>query len=504
MEFELPKENSQSIIKVMGVGGGGSNAVNYMFNKGIDGVNFVICNTDSQALDISPIPLKVQLGSSLTEGRGAGSIPEVGKNAAIENIEEIRQILESNTKMIFVTAGMGGGTGTGAAPIIAETAKELGILTVGIVTSPFQFEGKRRRKQAEEGIEEMKKHVDTLLVINNDKLREMYGNLSMGEAFAQADNILTTAARGIAEIIMRTGYVNVDFEDVRTVMTDGGVAIMGSGEATGENRAIEAIEKALTSPLLNNNKIVGAKYVLLNLSFGAKELLMDEIADITDYIQDEAGDDANVIWGYGKDDRLDESISVTLIATGFDSNNQIVTTVKKSEKPKVHVLEIEEQKQAEAKKEEESNNVPQIKTEAPKQEEITFSSKSEDKTEEEEAEFNEPVLIKRPTPAFQKIEEEPQLIKREVDPNQEEERSKRTFDRISRLKDLSRILRTPSGIQDLENEPAYKRKKIRLEDTPHSSDSQVSRYTLTETENENGERKTEIRSNNSFLHDNVD
>ena len=303
MKFDLPK-NQSSIIKVVGVGGGGSNAVNHMFSQGIDGVDFLVCNTDQQALDISPVPHKIQLGSTLTEGRGAGSIPEVGKNAAIENIDQIREILKTNTKMVFITAGMGGGTGTGAAPIIAEAAKELGILTVGIVTLPFAFEGRKRKLQASEGIKEIKQYVDTLLVINNDKLREIYGNLSVGAAFDHADNVLTTASKGIAEIITRIGYINVDFEDVRTVMSEGGVAIMGSAAAGGENRAITAVEHALTSPLLNDNNILGAKYILLNISFGTEELLMDEISDITDYIQDEAGESADINFGYFNCDRF--------------------------------------------------------------------------------------------------------------------------------------------------------------------------------------------------------
>ena len=254
MKFDLPKDQS-SIIKVVGVGGGGSNAVNHMYNQGITGVDFIICNTDAQALELSPIVNKIQLGTTLTEGLGAGANPEVGKNAAIEDIESLKKILETNTKMVFVTAGMGGGTGTGAAPVIAEAARELGILTVGIVSVPFSFEGRKRKQQADAGLEELRKHVDTLLIINNDKLREMHGNLKMSEAFSKADNILTVAAKGIAEIITVAGYINVDFEDVRTVMSDGGTAIMGSATAEGENRAIKAVSEALSSPLLNDNDI---------------------------------------------------------------------------------------------------------------------------------------------------------------------------------------------------------------------------------------------------------
>ncbi len=318
MEFDIPKGMS-SIIKVIGVCGGGSNAVNHMFNQGIVGVDFIVCNTDRQALDISPVPHKIQLGLTLTEGRGAGMIPEVGMNAAIENIEELREVLSKNTKMVFVTAGMGGGTGTGAAPVIAQVAKDLGILTVGIVTIPFDFEGRKRRLQAEEGLEKMRQNVDTLLIINNEKLRAFGKNMALTKAFAEADNILTVAAKGIAEVISVTGMINVDFNDVNTVLRNSGHAIMGSAIAEGENRAIEAVQAALNSPLLNENDILGAKYVLLNITYGDKEVMMDEITNITDFIQDAAGATADVIWGHGYDQSLGDNISITLIATGFSS-----------------------------------------------------------------------------------------------------------------------------------------------------------------------------------------
>ena len=309
------------IIKVIGVGGGGSNAVNYMYNQGIKGVDFVVCNTDRQALDISPVPCKIQLGKTLTEGRGAGMLPEVGMNAAFENIEELRELLSVNTKMVFVTAGMGGGTGTGAAPVIAQISKEMGILTVGIVTIPFDFEGKKRKMQAEEGLEKLRLNVDTLLVISNDKLRTIGKSLSLSEAFQKADNILTVAAKGIAEVIAETGLINVDFNDVNTVLRNSGRALMGSAIASGENRALEAVKGAMNSPLLNDHDIHGASFVLLNITYGDKEILMDEIMEITDFIQDAAGDDAEVIWGYGYDSNLGENISVTLVATGFSSSN---------------------------------------------------------------------------------------------------------------------------------------------------------------------------------------
>ncbi|MEJ6755507.1 MAG: cell division protein FtsZ, partial [Crocinitomicaceae bacterium] len=343
MDFDLPKDNQPSIIKVIGVGGGGGNAVNHMFSEGIVGVDFIVCNTDLQALDISPVPYKIQLGPSLTEGRGAGSLPEIGKSAAVENIEEIREFLSKDTKMVFVTAGMGGGTGTGAAPVIAQVAKELGILTVGIVTVPFNFEGRKRRIQAEAGLEEMRQSVDTLLVINNERLREITGNLSIGEAFTQADEILATAAKGIAEVIAVTGAINVDFNDVNTVMRDSGVAIMGSAAVEGDNRAIKAVEQALESPLLNDNDISGAEYVLLNITYGDKEVLMDEITEITDYIQDAAGSTADVIFGHAKDGSLGDKISVTVIATGFQSTP--ITGFETA--PKKNVTTLEEDKKNE-------------------------------------------------------------------------------------------------------------------------------------------------------------
>ncbi|MBA3665240.1 MAG: cell division protein FtsZ, partial [Bacteroidetes bacterium] len=318
MQFELPQEEN-SIIKVIGVGGGGSNAVNHMYRLGIKGVDFIVCNTDKQALEKSPVPNKIQLGNQLTKGLGAGSIPDVGRNAALESIDEIKSYLGEGTQMVFITAGLGGGTGTGAAPVIASIAKELGILTVGIVTIPFTFEGKKRRQQAELGLEEMKKYVDTLLVIGNDKLREIYGNLKMSEAFEHADDVLTGAAKSIAEIISLHMHINVDFNDVKTVMQDSGVAIMGSAVASGEKRAIKAVEQALNSPLLNDNDISGARHVLLNIMSGSDDIDMDEFGEITDFIQEAAGGTAELITGYGTDPSLGDNVSVTIIATGFKS-----------------------------------------------------------------------------------------------------------------------------------------------------------------------------------------
>jgi len=321
INFDLPVERS-SIIKVIGVGGGGNNAVNHMFEKGIKDVNFIVCNTDLQALDQSHVPVKVQIGGSLTEGRGAGSKPEIGRQAAIENIDDVMKALSGNTKMVFITAGMGGGTGTGAAPVIAKACKDAGWLTVAVITIPFKSEGKVRIGQAIDGINGLKDNVDSLLVINNEKLREIYGDQRVSVAFAKADDILTTAVKGIAEIITVTGYNNVDFADVETVLKNSGAAIMGMGKASGENRAIKAIENALASPLLNSNDITGAKSILFNISscMGEHEITMDELGDITDYVYEVASEDVLIKRGLSNDDTLGEEISVTVIAAGFEAN----------------------------------------------------------------------------------------------------------------------------------------------------------------------------------------
>ena len=335
--FDLPK-NQSNVIKVIGVGGGGSNAINHMFQQGIKGVDFVICNTDAQALQNSGVPNKIQLGVNLTEGLGAGANPEVGEQAAVESLEDIRRMLDSNTKMVFITAGMGGGTGTGAAPIIAKMARELDILTVGIVTMPFQFEGKMRNEQAQKGIENLRQHVDSLVVINNNKLREVYGNLGFKAGFSKADEVLSTASRGIAEVITHHYTQNIDLRDAKTVLSNSGTAIMGSATASGQTRAQEAIMKALDSPLLNDNKITGAKNVLLLIVSGSQEITIDEIGEINDHIQSEAGYGANIIMGVGEDDSLEESISVTIIATGFDMDQQ--NEISNTETKKViHALE---------------------------------------------------------------------------------------------------------------------------------------------------------------------
>lgn len=545
MKFNLPKENA-SIIKVIGVGGGGSNAVNHMFLQGIKGVDFIVCNTDSQALDLSPVPIKVQLGASLTEGRGAGSIPEMGRNAAIETIEEIRNILSTNTRMVFITAGMGGGTGTGAAPIIAQTARELGILTVGIVTIPFTFEGKKRRLQAEEGLKQLKGSVDTLLIICNDRLREMYGNLKIRESFAKADDILTTAAKGIAEVITVTGTINVDFEDVKTVMKESGVAIMGSATSEGEGRALKAVQQALASPLLNDSNIRGARYVLLNITYGADEILMDEISDITDYIQEEAGQTADVIWGHGMDETLGNKICVTVIATGFssglDSGSPIVETKKvvnlndDPAKPVVSKTPVES-KVTSRNKEKTSTVYPasrpqpqakmdlfESKAPAPKADTPAFTPKTGQpvdlsKVPPVNKETDEPFLIKKEDapdqqqPAKPAKKEETKKVRPLNEENKEkapqaelskDELQKKGTVRLQKLKDLHQKYKSPAGIAELEKLPAFMRKGVSLDDTPHSSESEVSRYTLSEEENGEGEKRTEIKPNNPYLHDNVD
>ncbi|MBS3739083.1 MAG: cell division protein FtsZ [Psychroflexus sp.] len=340
ISFDLPK-NQSNVIKVIGVGGGGSNAINHMFKQGINGVDFVICNTDAQALENSPIPTKIQLGVNLTEGLGAGANPEIGEQAAVESFEDIKDLLSKNTKMVFITAGMGGGTGTGAAPIIAKQAREMDILTVGIVTVPFQFEGKTRNEQAQSGVEKLRENVDSLIVINNNKLREVYGNLGFKAGFSKADEVLATASRGIAEVITHHYTQNIDLRDAKTVLSNSGTAIMGSASASGTNRSKLAIEKALDSPLLNDNKITGAQNVLLLIVSGRDEITIDEIGEINDHIQNEAGNSANIIMGVGEDEELDDAISVTVIATGFNSEQQddIVNTEAKKI---IHTLEDEQ------------------------------------------------------------------------------------------------------------------------------------------------------------------
>lgn len=541
MEFDLPQHETNrasSIIKVIGVGGGGSNAVNHMYLQGIAGVDFIVCNTDCQALDHSPVPYKIQLGPNLTEGRGAGMIPEVGMNAAMENIQEIRELLSAGTKMVFVTAGMGGGTGTGAAPVIAQVARDLGILTVGIVTVPFNFEGRKRRQQAEEGLERMRQNVDTLLIINNERLREYGKNMSLSEAFSHADDVLTVAAKGIAEVISVTGAINVDFNDVNTVMRNSGHAIMGSAVASGEDRAMVAVQNALNSPLLNDNDISGARYVLLNITYGDREVMMDEITDITDYIQDAAGSTADVIWGHGKDASLGDQLSLTIIATGFSSSP--LTGFEKSPERTVVVLEEEKKQEIVSPLSSpfESITAAPLATEEPfiKEVQAPLANPFEavepafDAAPATKTTFNlydetpEPVTAPQssmtwevfdvqpePTPApvsaapevvkhvleddsIQRVEFE--TTKRVLSP---EEQQRKVQERVSRIQEFTSKLKKPEGLLEFENEPAFVRRNIQLQQQNPSSQEQISRFGIGQDVN----GQTTLRNNN-FLHDNVD
>ena len=627
--FDLPK-NQSNVIKVIGVGGGGSNAINHMFKQGIKGVDFVICNTDSQALNNSGVPNKIQLGVNLTEGLGAGANPEIGEQSAVESLEDIRTMLTSNTKMVFITAGMGGGTGTGAAPIIAKMAKEMDILTVGIVTMPFEFEGKIRNSQAHQGIEKFRKTVDSLVIINNNKLREVYGNLGFKAGFSKADEVLSTAARGIAEVITHHYMQNIDLRDAKTVLSNSGTAIMGSSTSSGQNRAQEAITTALDSPLLNDNKITGAKNVLLLIVSGSQEITIDEIGEINDHIQAEAGYGANIIMGVGEDDSLGEAISVTIIATGFDvdQQNEITNTeVKKV----VHALEDEQTMehdlmlaepvcapithQEPAKQEtiiynleEDTSKVQEdalvamdliptselIKNidvvyetvdldvdendfiinevSTPQVDDIELESEQEDQTmltfdlpisnkaalsESEEVEvftlednvneievndyielipvteanedgemryaLDDHIILEQTDKSYEggkleapvEIEEEMVFtkvtIKESVVTSVPEEKqdpfnspiSKTLIDRADERRQKMKAFNykfNTSKIEEIEKEPAYKRQGVSLEDVEHSSETHASRTTIGLDDNE----EVQLRSNNSYLHDNVD
>ncbi len=558
--FDIPRDMN-SIIKVIGVGGGGSNAVNFMYNQGIKGVDFVVCNTDRQALDISPVPFKIQLGTTLTEGRGAGMQPEVGMNAAFENIEDLREILSKNTKMVFVTAGMGGGTGTGAAPVIAQVAKELGILTVGIVTLPFEFEGKKRRSQADEGLERLRQNVDTLLVINNEKLRTIGKSLTLSEAFQKADNILTVAAKGIAEVIADTGVINVDFNDVNTVLRNSGRALMGSAMASGEGRDFEAVKAAMNSPLLNDHDICGAKYVLLNITYGDKEVLMDEIMNITDFIQDAAGEDAEVIWGHGHDSTLGDNLAITLVATGFstvDAVNYVLPERKLMDLDEEHKKEIVSPMSSPF----ESNSVtdtlnqePYLKSEEPvvveqeiqqapvlaeveitsvpentEKEEVKYELFDDELTEEpsfvapslewevqptEQPTFDftsEPVHVTTPSSTVQPTTEQ-EVIRHQLDDEADEspksyriqstvlpeEIARRNEERVSKIQEITSRIQNAESIAEYESQPAYLRRNVEVKDERPSQDNNVSRFGLSD----NGNGDSGLR-NNSYLHDNVD
>jgi cell division protein FtsZ len=502
--FEVP-DHHKSIIKVIGVGGGGSNAVNHMYNMGIKDVEFVVSNTDLQALKSSPIPNRLQLGN---RSLGAGANPEIGKHSALESKEEIREYLSDNTKMLFITAGMGGGTGTGAAPVIAKIAREMDILTVGIVTAPFSFEGKRKNMQAEQGIAEMRQYCDTVLVIVNDKLREVYGNLSLKEAFGKADDILLTAAKSIAEIITINATMNIDFEDVRTVMKDSGAAVMGSGRAQGENRARAAAELALCSPLLNNTNVKGAGKILFSVTYGTEcNMTMDELSEITDYIQEQVSNDAFMIWGYGEDNALGEDLVVTVIATGYEEHSM----EREIEQRKVIDLETDKviKKEVPFQERVQQRPHPSLFT----QEEPKVSRPSippvqtnflveprETFKQEEKQEFIIHDLDSDKVEQVEKIVPSTQFTSNVVDEFEHDIQRKveRLNDRKDKLKSISANSSgmTPEEFKQMLEVPAYKRKNTPLADHPHSSERNISRFQLNED--------NEILGNNRFLHDNVD
>lgn len=561
IHFEIPK-NQSSIIKVIGVGGGGSNAVNYMHSLGIEGVDFVVCNTDSQALALSPIPNKIQLGPHLTQGLGAGANPEIGKQAGEESMEDITKILKVNTRMVFITAGMGGGTGTGGAPVVAQICRELGILTVGIVTTPFSYEGKKRMAQAQAGIERLREHVDTILIISNDKLRQQFGNLPFTQAFAKADDVLATAAKCITDVITTTGQINVDFADVCTVMKSGGVAILGSATVSGENRALHAVEEALSSPLLNDNDIKGAKWILLNITSAAgdNEHTMDEAEAIQAFVQKQAGEGCDVILGMGHDPNLDENIAVTVIATGFnhkeisgdvefpmEKEDKIVMTLDgtpqeqeeqkaevKSEKKDEEITSSMEPVLVEEKSERKPLAIaptpafPKKKEEQDDKERVSFTldtsadeevaniSLQQKQQEEEKKEVNEPEATEKP-----KTNEIELVIKNEEEekpaPRQEtfstrremteaELEEKRTFEaqkkaleeRAERLRKMSFNIDSVESSDDIESVPAYVRRNVEIDNTVASSETFLSGYSV-KADDENSKDKGDIGTINTFL-----
>ena len=539
IDFNLPK-NQSSVIKVIGIGGGGGNAINYMYENGIDGVDFAICNTDTQALEASPIPVKIQLGENLTHGLGAGSNPEIGKKAAMESIDRINELLDSNTNMLFITAGMGGGTGTGAAPIIAKAAKEKGILTVGVVTMPFNTEGGRRKEHAKKGLEELRESVDTLLVINNERLIEVYGDLKLTQAFSKANEVLNTATKGIAEVITQYLSINIDLSDARLVLQNSGTAIMGQAEAEGENRAVEAVKKALDSPLLNDNDIYGSEHVLLKIVTGEDEedeISMNELKIINDTIHEKAGKDVNIIVGAGTDNSLGSKISITVIATGFevteeekdvkvnieDDNTLETISEKDNDIPNNLTEDFSQQSMfdfddnyslniAEEKVLDDADPLDLNKLDT--EEEVVNNKivlSLDDNIEEDEVSENESEL------SIEKEEEDSnstsvddlEIIKDEISVTRErininsqelQDNDIASRKREEKLKNISNILRTPSGLTNLIDEPAFKRNGIDLEEIPHSSESEISDQTLSLGD----DNVTQIKQNNSFLHDNVD
>lgn len=495
MLFDLPKDEP-SIIKIIGVGGGGSNAVTHMYKQGIIGVDYAICNTDAQSMNLSPVPVKIPLGASLTEGRGAGSKPDVGKRACMESLEEITRFLDDGTKMAFITAGMGGGTGTGAAPIIAKAAQELGILTVGIVTLPFLFEGRVRVTNGFDGLEELRKNVDCLVVISNDKLRQIHGNLSISQAFSQADNILCTAAKGIAEIITVPGYVNVDFEDVNTVMRGSGVAIMGTASVEGDGRARRAVDEALNSPLLEDSNISGAKNILVNITSGTREATMDEIFEITEFVQQEAGEGANLIWGNCFDERLGEKLTVTIIATGFEASRKAPQIPGLRQQPQVTERQVVHLDEEEKKSQPSLFTITSNEAYNPVEEKAANSIEFDfdnvratiDKFRQVKSDPNDPFI--RGDEAVEISPEERRRRLEEAQRRREEVRNRP----INVVK-----LNSPQTIIELENQPAYLRKGVNLDNLPDAEASGMSTWTISI------EDEPEVKMNgNSFLHDNVD
>jgi len=539
MDFQMPK-NQSSQIKVMGIGGGGSNAVNYMFEHGIKGVDFVICNTDAQALEASPVPIKIQLGANLTEGLGAGSNPEVGRRAAEESADRIIELLDANTKMLFLTAGMGGGTGTGAAPVIAEIAREKGILTVGVVTNPFSTEGGYRKQYAEDGLAELKKYVDTLLIINNDKLIEVYGDLTFTQAFGKANEVLNTATKGIAEVISQHLLVNIDLNDARKVLENSGTAVMGQAIAEGENRAIEAVMGALDSPLLNDNDITGAQQVLLKIvtGNGDDEIKMSELFKIKNKIQEAAGRNVNIIEGIGIDPELGAAVSVTVVATGFEEKRKPKGTtivgldevdIKVNEKiesslsiePVVdllsndspqHILDLEEEEYIAQIDElmtfgmpEFVETIPQIAEEKKIVFELNIDEEEETPEQVISSILQEKSNVKIKTVVLEMDDEQEVEVETlrtlESTPKVSSDNMRvEARERENRLRAISQQLRTPSGLTNLEDIPAYKRNEIELDATSHSAENEISTYTLSDGKN----NSTELKQNNSFLHDNVD
>jgi cell division protein FtsZ len=530
IHFEIPK-NQSSIIKVIGVGGGGSNAVNHMYNLGVEGVDFLICNTDSQALEQSPVPNKIQLGPHLTQGLGAGANPEIGKQASEESLDDITKILKVNTRMAFITAGMGGGTGTGGAPVVAKICKDLDILTVGIVSTPFSYEGRKRMAQAEEGINKLRDHVDTILIISNDKLRQQCGNMPFRQAFAKADDILATAAKCITDVITTTGQINVDFADVCTVMKNGGRAILGSASANGENRAHIAVEQALNSPLLNDNDIKGAKWILLNINSaeGEFEHTMDEAEIIQAYVQQQAGDDCDVILGMGNDASLEDKISVTVIATGFNykevtaqikakkvEDSKIVVSLESTSNPIVSPVasvtpaidpfapvlkennEVKEDVVSNIVNNVWERNLSRIND---KKEDVTTPEKSVDADKNLFQVHVKTETVQEQKPVETKIMERI-LSEAELEEKRRFEEQKRQLEeRAERLRNLSFNVKStePVDSTDIENVPAYLRKEMNLDKSVNSADKFYSGYTVGMKHDGEDKSQASINTINTFL-----